>query len=311
MPPTVQFGLRLAEFPLDSSTGEQFRDQLFGYLDEVHEYYASAWVADHFFPWLSSVDQSTSTFEAMTTITYLMARYPALRVGSIVLSQGYRPPALLAKMGSTLHTLSGGRFILGIGARWKENEYKAYGYDFPPTGVRIAQLEEAVQVIRAMWQEEKPTFQGRYYHIQDAFCNPRLTPNPPILIGGGGRRKTLRIAAQYADWWNVPGSLENWKSAAAALREHCQAIGRDDRTIVKTWLTDCLAIAPTSEQAGRLAQSSPLNGSGTIQGNPDEVAARIQEFVDAGVQHFMLRFADFPKTEGARLFAREVLPRFQ
>ena len=307
----VQFGLRLAEFSFEPVGGAQFRDLLFRYLDGIHHHFASAWVADHFFPWMASVDQTTGTFEAMTTISYLMARYPDLTIGSIVLSQAYRQPALLAKMATTLQTLSGGRFILGIGAGWKENEYKAYGYDFPSTGARIEQLGEAVQVIRKMWEEDQPCFQGKYYKIENAYCNPRFTPNPPLLIGGGGRKKTLRIAAQYADWWNVPGSFENFRDAAASLREHCQAIGRDEKSIVKSWLTDCLAIAPTREQAEQLAQASPLNGGGAICGSPDEVAEQLQRFVDAGAQHFMLRFADFPKTDGALLFVKEVLPRFQ
>jgi alkanesulfonate monooxygenase SsuD/methylene tetrahydromethanopterin reductase-like flavin-dependent oxidoreductase (luciferase family) len=311
MTPTIQFGLRLAEFPIDPSTGDEFRDGLFGYLDGIHQHFSTAWVADHFFPWLSSVDQSVGTFEAMSTIAYLMARYPDLTIGSIVLSQGYRNPALLAKMGTTLQTLSSGRFILGIGAGWKENEYKAYGYDFPSTGVRIDQLSEAVQVIRAMWEQDQPAFQGKYYQVENAYCNPRYKTNPPILIGGGGRKKTLRVVAQYADWWNLPAPLQNYQEAAAVLREHCQAVGRDYDSIVKTWLTDCLAIAPSRQQAEDLANASPLNSASAVIGTPDEVAAQIQQYIDAGVQHFMLRFADFPKTDGALLFAKEVLPRFQ
>lgn len=312
MPSPVQFGLRLAEFPFDQSSGESFRDQLFGYLDGIHSHFASAWVADHFFPWMASVDQSAVTLEAMTTITYLMARYPSLKIGSIVLSQGYRQPALLAKMGATLQTLSGGRFILGIGAGWKENEYLAYGYDYPSTGTRIDQLEEAVQVIRRMWEDDQPTFKGRYYQIQDAYCKPRFDPAPPILIGGGGRQKTLRVVAKYADWWNIPGGTpENYQEVLGVLRQHCQEVGRDYESIVKTWLSDCVAIAPTRGEAENLAQASPLCGKDAVIGTPGEVAAYLQRFVDLGVQHFMLRFADFPRTNGALLFVKEVLPRFQ
>jgi alkanesulfonate monooxygenase SsuD/methylene tetrahydromethanopterin reductase-like flavin-dependent oxidoreductase (luciferase family) len=312
MSKNIQFGLRLAEFPVDQSSGVQFRDQLFAYLDGIHEHFVSAWVADHFFPWLSSLDQSVDTFEAIATISYLMARYPTLKIGSIVLSQGYRQPALLAKMGSTLQTLSNGRFILGIGAGWKENEYRAYGYEYPSTGVRLAQLAEAVQVIRKMWTEEQPAFQGKYYQIENAYCKPRFDPAPPLLIGGGGKQKTLRIVAEHADWWNFPGgSPEHYQDLLNTLREHCQAVGRDEHMIVKTWLSDCVAVAASSQEAEQLAQASPLNGSGTVKGTPNEVAAHLQRFVDLGVTHFMLRFADFPKTEGALLFAKEVLPRFQ
>ncbi len=308
----VQFGIRVPEFPLDDLRGAAFRDQLFGYLDATHAPYASAWVADHFFPWFSSVDQSVDTLEAMTSIAYLAARYPSLRWGSIVLSQGYRQPALLAKMAATLQTLSGGRFILGIGAGWKENEYKAYGYPYPSTGTRLAQLAEAVQVIRAMWQEDQPSFEGKYYQIKDAYCMPRPNPLPPLLIGGGGRQKTLRIVAQYADWWNVPGTpVEEYASLLQTLREHCLAVGRNYDEITKTWLTDCLAIAPSTSAAEKQAQAAPLCGNGGITGNPDEVAAHIQRFVDLGVTHFMLRFADYPSPAGALLFAKEVMPRFR
>lgn len=307
----IQFGWRTPDWPAPGSTGREMRDQWYAYMDTIEPHFASVWVADHFFPWMASLDQRLDVYEAWTTIAYLLGRYQKMHLGSIVLSQGYRPPALLAKSAATLQELSGGRFILGIGAGWKENEYLAYGYDYPPPATRIAQLEEAVHVIRAMWTQSSPSFHGKYYNVEAAYCTPKPDPMIPILIGGGGRKLTLRVVAKLADWWNFPGgTLENYTGLLDTLREHCEAVGRDYNTIVKTWGHECLAVAHTHEQAEALARASQFWNENAIYGTPDEVAAKLQGFVDLGVQHFILRFADFPNPDGALLFAREVMPRF-
>lgn len=316
----VKFGWRVPDFPVDGSSSMAFRDQQFSFLDEFQAHFDSAWVADHFFPWMGSWDQSITTFECWTTLTYLCARYNHLQFGTIVMSQSYRPPALLAKMGALLQTLSNGRFILGIGAGWKENEYRAYGYDypqgtggFPSAATRIHQLDEAVQIIRAMWTQPKATFHGKYYHIDEAICEPKPDPLPPIMIGGAGRKLTLRVVAKYADWWNGVGSSpEEMKDSTAALAEHCQAVGRDPASILKTFSTDCVAIAPSTPAAQRMAQATPFyNAQSGLIGTPDEVAAKIKVYIDLGIQHFMLRFVDFPRFDSAQLFIKEVLPRFR
>ena len=125
-----------------------------------------------------------------------------LRFGNAVLCQSFRNPALLAKMAATLQFMSGGRFILGLGAGWHEEEYQAYGYEFPSAPVRVEQLEEAIQIIQIMWREETATFQGRHYQVAEARCEPRPDPIPPIMVGAF-KPKMLRLAAKYADWWNV------------------------------------------------------------------------------------------------------------
>jgi alkanesulfonate monooxygenase SsuD/methylene tetrahydromethanopterin reductase-like flavin-dependent oxidoreductase (luciferase family) len=312
MNPKIQFGWRVPDFPVDNSSGAQFRDQIFHTLDAVQEGLTSAWVADHFFPWMGHLPQSLEVLEAWTTLTYLLGRYPHITLGSIVLSQGYRNPALLAKMAATLQLLSGGRFVLGIGAGWKENEYRAYGYDYPSTGTRIAQLNEAVQVIRALWSQDKPAFHGKYYNVEGAYCSPRPEPVPPLLIGGGGKQKTLRIVAEQADWWNVPGgSPEHYQELLDTLRGHCQEVGRDYESIRKTWACDCVSVAPTQAEAERVAQAVPYGAlSGAVIGNPDEVEAQIRRFVDMGVTLFIFRFPDFPNPAGAEYFIQEVMPRF-
>ncbi len=311
MTATIQFGWRTPDWPLPGSNGRELRDQWYAYMDAIEEHFDSVWVADHFFPWMSSLDQRLDVFEAWTTISYLLGRYSKIKLGSIVLSQSYRRPALLAKSAATLQELSNGRFILGIGAGWKENEYLAYGYKYPPASERIAQLEEAVRVIRAMWTQSSPSFHGKYYNIEAAYCSPKPNPMIPIMIGGGGRKLTLRVVAKYADWWNFPGgTLENYASLLDTLREHCRAVRRNYDSIVKTWGHDCVAVADTHEKAEQIARGSQLWGESAVYGTPDEVAQKIQAFADLGVKHFIFRFADFPKTDGALLFAREVMPRF-
>jgi alkanesulfonate monooxygenase SsuD/methylene tetrahydromethanopterin reductase-like flavin-dependent oxidoreductase (luciferase family) len=312
MAPKIQFGWRVPDFPEGGAPSMTFRNQIFQYMDVIHGRLDSAWVGDHFFPWLEGVDQSQDTIEAWTTLAFLLSRYPNLDMGTIVLSNSYRPPAYLAKSAAVLQWLSGGRFILGIGAGWKENEYRAYGYDYPPAAERIHQLEEAVQIILAMWTEDCPSFEGKYYTIKDACCSPRPSPLPPILIGGGGRKLTLRLVARFADWWNHPNSSpEQYADLLSVLRGHCEDVDRDYDEIVKTWANDCLVVAGSRDEAERIQRESRFRDYGPIVGTPDDVAARIQQYVDLGVTHFIFRFADFPSTSGVEMFIQEVMPRFE
>ena len=308
----VRFGWRVPDFPVDGTTGHDFVDQIVETLDVLRGRFASAWVADHFVPWATFQAPTTDTYECWTTLCYLAGLFKDFTFGSIVLSQSYRNPALVAKMGATLQALTGGRFVLGIGAGWKQDEYLAYGYDFPEPATRIHQLDEAVQIIRLMWSQPRATFHGRYYHIDGAICEPKPTPPPPLMIGGGGRKLTLRVAATYADWWNFPGgTLEHYRELLDTLRGHCDKVGRDYASIMKTWGHECVAVAATHDEAQRMAQASPFyDPKAPLVGTPDEVATQLRRFTELGVQHFILRFADFPRTNGARLFAQEVLPQF-
>jgi len=310
---TIQFGWRTPDFPVDGSTTREFLEQHYATLDEIQDKFDSAWVADHFQPWMSSMDQGTDTLECLTTLIYLCARYPRLNFGTIVMSQSYRPPALLAKMAAVLQVLSGGRFILGIGAGWKEDEYRSYGYEYPSTRARIEQLDEAVQILHGMFTQPRTTFNGKYYQVHEAICEPKPDPLPPIMIDGAGRKFTLNVVARQADWWNGNGmSPGQYRDALEALAGHCQAVGRDPASILKTFSTDCVAVAGTSDEAHQKARASRFyNAESGMIGTPDEVAARINEYVDLGVEHFILRFADFPRLDGIRMFAQEVLPRFR
>jgi alkanesulfonate monooxygenase SsuD/methylene tetrahydromethanopterin reductase-like flavin-dependent oxidoreductase (luciferase family) len=312
MSPSITFGWRVPDWPENGQNSAEFRDSIFHFMDVLQAGgLHSAWVGDHFFPWAADIDQKKDAIEAWTTLTYLMARYPRMYFGTIVLSQSYRPPAALAKMAATAQWLSNGRFILGIGAGWKVNEYEAYGYDFPSDRVRLDQLEEAVQVIRKMWTEEAPTFHGEHYHIDNAYCSPRPNPVPPLLIGGAGPKRTLRIVAKYGDWCNLNNSdVDFCVSRLNTLREHCQAVGRNYDEIVKTYACDSVAVAPTHAEAERQLKASYFGQMRSFAGTPDEVAAQIQPFVDLGITHFILRFVDYPNTASAEMFMKEVMPRF-
>jgi len=307
------FGLRIPSFPVDGSEGSEFVGQVMRFVQELEDDFDSAWVDDHFVPWAEFLNKETDNLECFTTISYLSGVLKKLDFGSIVLCNSYRNPALLAKMGATLNVLTGGRFILGIGAGWKEDEYVAYGYEFPPAAVRIRQLEEGVQIIKKMWTEEEASFQGKYFRIKDAHCNPKLVPPPPIMIGGGGERLTLRVVARHADWWNLPNvTLETYKHKLDILRYHCSREGRDPEEIKKT-LGNIVAIAENEEEAQEIAKRSPFKAKENeayFIGTPERVKDQIKAFIDIGVEHFILRFLDFPRLEGAKLFAKKVIPKF-
>jgi len=180
----IQLGFYMPGDSLAKERRATFVADLNRALDLVTGYFDSAWLVDH----LQFGD--ADVLEGFTALTYMAARHPQLKFGHAVLCQSFRNPALLAKMGATLQFMSGGRFILGLGAGWHEEEYRAYGYDFPPDLVRVEQLEEALQIIRAMWTEEKATFEGKYYRVSQAHCEPRPDPVPTVMIGAFRRPST-------------------------------------------------------------------------------------------------------------------------
>jgi alkanesulfonate monooxygenase SsuD/methylene tetrahydromethanopterin reductase-like flavin-dependent oxidoreductase (luciferase family) len=301
----------MPSFPVDGSSGAAFRDQIDQTLQRIHPAIDSVWVDDHLMPWASWQPNDTPYLECLTTIAYFAAVYPSLQFGASVLGQSYRNPGLVAKMAANLQLLTGGRFICGLGAGWMEEEYRAYGYEFPPPKVRIAQLEEAIQVIRRLWSDAPASFAGEHYRIDGANCEPRPDPAPPLLIGGGGEQLTLRVVAKHADWWNIPGgTAANYARKLDVLRQHCQAVGRDYGTIRKTWSADAIAVAPTAAEAQRIAAGSPY-ASDPIVGTPAQVAEQLRPFLDLGVDYLIVRVLDFPATAGIELFLHDVLPRLR
>jgi alkanesulfonate monooxygenase SsuD/methylene tetrahydromethanopterin reductase-like flavin-dependent oxidoreductase (luciferase family) len=305
----VQFGWLIPRSPMDEISGASFVEQIFDNLDKIHRHFDTAWASDHFVG--SPQHPDYPSLEGWTTICYLAHAFPDLVFGSLVLAQSYRNPAMLAKMGATLHLLTGGRFILGIGAGWWEEEYVSYGYAFPKPSVRIHQLAEAVQIIRKMWTEPRTTFEGKYYQVREALCEPRPNPRSPIMIGGSGEQLTLRVVAQYADWCHIiSANLETYAHKLNVLHSQCQSVGRDYDAIVKTG-GGFVAIGQTEAEAQRIAEVFLYRNFLSFVGTPDQVADQLQAYVNLGVEHLIVGFADFPDPTGALLFAEEVIPRFR
>ena len=308
----MAFGWKTPEFPADGSDFTTMVRQTADTLDLVADRFDSAWVTDHMLPWARWQDVAVPVVECWTTLTFLAARYPHLPWGTIVLCQSYRNPAMLAKMVGNLCALVPGKVIFGIGAGWKEDEYRGYGYDFPRPAVRIRQLEETVEIAMRLWTADGVTYEGRHYAVRDAYLNPKPDPLPPIMIGGGGEQLTLRVVAKHADWWNSGGTRAVYAHKLDVLRGHCAALDRDPETIVKTWQCECVAIAPTQVAAEALAAASPFyaGAEASLVGTPAHVIAQIEAWAALGVSQMQIRFADFPKTDGIRLFMDEVLPHF-
>jgi alkanesulfonate monooxygenase SsuD/methylene tetrahydromethanopterin reductase-like flavin-dependent oxidoreductase (luciferase family) len=294
----VPRGLSDEEMATPQSAGRALMQANERYIAAMQPHFDTVWVEDHF-QW-----DNRPVLEAVTTLTYLAGRHEKVKFGHIVLGQSYRNPALTAKMAANLQLMTNGRFILGIGAGWKEDEYRAYGYPYPPAGERIDQLEEAVQVIRAMWADSPANFQGRYYRIENAECQPQPDPPIPLLIAGGGEKTTLRVVARYADWWNHNFcTAEVFAHKQAVLAGHCRDIGRDPSEIVHTYYGFVQFVDDSSEKEQR-----PFH---VIAGTPDDVTRELEEFIRLGVRHFQFRLLDFPSHDGLHTFIDKVLPRLR
>jgi alkanesulfonate monooxygenase SsuD/methylene tetrahydromethanopterin reductase-like flavin-dependent oxidoreductase (luciferase family) len=264
----------------------------------------AAWMIDH----LQFGD--ADVLEGFTTLAYLAALHPRLKFGHHVLCQSFRNPALVAKMGATLQFLSGGRFLLGLGAGWHAEEHRAYGYDFPPGRVRVEQLEEALQIIRAMWTEERATVAGNHYRVVDARCEPRPDPIPPLVIGAF-RPRMLRLAARYADRWDVSSvGIARYRRLVAEFERACAEVGRDPATVRRSWSGGC-ACAPTRAAAEALVGGwDPADDEEDFDfvGTPAQVVEQMRPFIELGVDYFILDGAGFPRLTTLELLIDEVLP---
>ncbi len=297
---TVDFGLALPAGPPKGQIEKWMRD-LETVLPQLEGHFRSLWMTDHF-QW-----DDDPTYECWTVLAYAAARWPQFEIGPIVLGQSYRNPALLAKMAATLQTLCGGRFIMGIGAGWKEDEYHAYGYPFPTPGVRLAQLEDTLEILTRLWtQPGKVTYRGKHYSVADAYCEPKPDPIPPILVGGGGDRTTL-LAARFAQMWNMPDiAFTRYSGRMAVLRQHCEAIGRDPATIRKTWFGR-LAVGRTEAAALKLGYGKWTRDNAFV-GTPAQVVEQMGAFVAAGVDYFMTEVLGLPDPDVIGMVLEEVLP---
>lgn len=290
--------------PVGINIWSRLVEKTFPYLDQVVQPFDSVWMPDHV------QYNGHDVAEGWTLSTYALARYPDKLVGHDVLCNSFRNPAHLAKMAATAQAISGGRFVLGIGAGWNEEEYDAYNWPFPSARVRIAQLAEAIQVIRAMWTEYPANFQGEYYQLTDAHCEPKPDPIPPIMVGGDGEKFTLRVVAQHADWWNhLYKGREIFAHKQDVLKQHCQDVGRDYAEIQQV-VHAGICIADTEkelEQALNMSDARPV-GDNFIVGTPTQVTEQILGLAAQGMHRLTVHFWDSPRPEGAYLFSGAVMP---
>jgi F420-dependent oxidoreductase-like protein len=277
----------------------------------------SFWVMDHFHQIQNVGKPDESMLEGWTTQAVIAGFTSRVKLGTLVTGNVYRHPSVLAKIGATLDVLSKGRLFMGIGAAWNDAEAAAYGIPFPPVMERMRRLEEAVQVIRAMWTEDRATFHGKFYRIENAYCNPKpiQKPHPPIMIGGGGERETLKLVAKYADACNIFGSIDTVKRKLEILKNHCKTEGRDYNSILKTRLGRLMIDNDKSKLQARVAKTSAgvsaeMLREFLVSGTPDDIHREVEKFRDAGIQYFITGFDPTRELEELELFGREVVKRF-
>jgi len=277
----------------------------------------SIWVYDHF----HTVPEPTleTTFECWTITATLARDTKRVRIGQMAGCNGYRNPALYAKIASTIDVASNGRLNAGIGAGWYEHEWRAYGYGFPDAPERLRMLREACQVIHAMWTDDFATFGGQRYQINGAINEPKgvQKPHPPLWIGGGGEKVTLKLVAQYGDACNVgAGDPETCRQKLDILKGHCDTVGRNYDDIIKSTSLDLLLLEDGADrdaaiEANRGALSFERFRNQFLIGGVEEVSERIQNLIDVGIEYviaYIPRVA-YDHTPMLR-YAREVLSRF-
>jgi alkanesulfonate monooxygenase SsuD/methylene tetrahydromethanopterin reductase-like flavin-dependent oxidoreductase (luciferase family) len=301
----VLFGLILPETGLTRARRHLYMADLNRLLATAQGHFHSAWSIDH---------PQADALEAWTAITYLAALHPNLYWGHTVLNQAFRSPALIAKMGATLHYMSGGRLILGIGAGGDESEHLAYGYSFPRGRERVAALDEALQIIKGMWTEEYITFDGAYYRAAAACCDPKLQPPPPVMVGAF-MPQMLRLAARHADWWNVSSTnIAEYRRLVPEFERACAETGRDPTAVRRTWAGGCVcgpnpaAVADLAAARLELGSEWAYDPDEDFVGTPAQLVEQMQPFVELGVDYFMLDCGGFPRPTTVELLIDEVLP---
>lgn len=332
----MKFGLQHPNFSYDYSDQNTSRiiDTLSTLVAKVeNKGFDSFWVMDHFHQISVVGKPEEPMLEGWTTISVLAGITTRIKLGTLVTGVIYRYPSILAKIAATLDVLSKGRLFLGIGASWNEEESLAYGIgestnnsgsnnetspiSFPSNKERLLRLEEALQIIRKMWTEEpSASFKGKYYQIHNAYCNPKpiQKPTPPILVGGSGEKRTLKIVAKYADACNLFGSAETVRKKLDILKTHCRNVNRDYDSILKTKLgvvvidNDGLMAKKKVQQAFIGMPEAQLREF-AIYGTPDDVLKQIKEFEDVGIQYLIVDLEPQREVEAVEVFADEIIKR--
>jgi len=288
----MRFGLQIPNFGDDGTPGALFDGVVQMATAAEESGFDSVWVMDHFFQLPPMGGPVAPMLDSYTLLGALAARTSKVRLGAMVTGVTYRNPAHLAKIVTTLDVISAGRAILGIGAAWYDIEHEGLGFDFPPAGERLDRLEEALRICRAMFREEAPSFDGRYYRIHEARnVPPPVQPGgPPILVGGGGEKRTLRLVARYADMCNLFGDPATVAHKVEVLRGHCRDVGRDPADVTVSRLSTLVLTASEEETAATkdfLRQVTGEEPSGSDVGTVDELVSRVDDLTAAGVEYFV------------------------
>jgi F420-dependent oxidoreductase-like protein len=258
------------------------------------------WIGDHFMPPAGGFGDSPGdrsgelrdTHEAWTILSGLAALVPRIRIGPLVSGNTYRNPCVLAKIAATVDHISGGRVVLGLGAGWQENEHLAYGINLPPLGERMDRLEEAAAIIKGLYANERTDFKGRHYMVTAAPLAPKPVQSPlPLLIGGGGEKRTLRIVAKYADEWNVWGTPEIIRHKMEILERHCSEVGRDPAEIQRS---STALLFMTSDRATLDTLRANPPGRPSLIGTAAEIRDQMAEYVELGVNEVIVPGFNFP-----------------
>jgi len=304
--PRIQFGYNppTGDRQIEPVNPSSFVKDLQGVLDVASQSFSSLWISDH------HMTGDRFRLECFSVLTWVAARYPGPMLGTCVIGNSYRHPPFLAKMVASLQYLSHGRFIFGLGAGWHEEEYRAYGYEYPSTRVRIAQLDDAVRVIKALWTDAPATYHGPYFHVEDACCESRPDPMPPLMLAGDGERYLLRVVAEHADWWlSYARRPDVQRHKLAVLTEHCKAFGRDPSAIRKA--APLTVYLDRDRAAARARAGAKLEGENpAFAGDPSELRDHLLGLEELGFDLVQLTFANFPETDDLKLFAKEVIPHF-
>ncbi len=294
-----------------TGNGQTWDDTLEGCRHAEATGWDGIWYADHFMPNEDNVDQPIH--EAWSVLAAIAAAVPRVRIGPLVAGNTYRNPALTAKIATTIDHISGGRVVLGLGAGWQENEHEKYGFDFGSLKSRVDRLDEAVEIITSMIGNHRTDLDGEYYTIVDAPLDPKPVQNPiPLLIGGQGRKRTLRTAAMYANEWNYWGMPPDIEELCGVLDDHCENVGRDPAEIERS----AVALMFISEDEGFVSKMRERDfGRATIVGTPDEVVDIVGGYQDIGLDELIVPDFTFGpmerKKDSMDLFIERVAPEFR
>jgi F420-dependent oxidoreductase-like protein len=311
----MKFGLRNTSFVYPNGTGDIWADTKAHIQRAERDGFDSFWLMDHFYQLPVHGSEQEPFLDAWTALPALAAVTSRIRLGAMVSPVGYRNPALLARMAASLDRISSGRLNFGFGAGGFRPEYQAYGFEFIEKGsTRLDQMREALQLILALWTESPCTFHGKYFHVENAILEPKplQKPHPPILIGGVGPKVTLRLIAEMGDACNLWGPPDEFVKQRETLKQHCEAVRRDESTIEKTTY-DLVVCAPDeSTLKTKIAQLLPRGVESwmALVGTPSQLVDVVGEYQRVGADHLCLDFAG-NDPESYALFVEEVMKGYK